>query len=100
LDVNEKIRKMMEDRGWSAYRLTEESGLSNSTISNLFKRKNTPTLNTLESICRAFGMSLHEFFGGENFYRDEEERELLRCWMGLKKEQKVLIMEMIKSFKK
>ena len=100
LDVFKRIKELMEERGWTEYRLIKESDLPHSTVINMFKRETTPSIHTLEPICRAFGMTLSEFFGGEYFYRDEEEKELLRRWMSLKKEQKALIMEMMRNFKK
>ena len=57
LDVQQHIRELMEERGWSEYKLAKMANLPQSTISNLFKRNNVPTLYTLEAICKAFGMT-------------------------------------------
>lgn len=53
LDVQQHIRELMEERGWSEYKLAKMANLPQSTISNLFKRNNVPTLYTLEAICKA-----------------------------------------------
>ena len=55
MDAKKRIRQLMEERGWTEYRLAQESGLSQSTISNMFNRNIAPTLPTLEAVCRAFG---------------------------------------------
>ena len=36
MDVNGRIRQLMKERSWSEYRLAKMSGLSASTLSNLF----------------------------------------------------------------
>ena len=49
----------------SEYRLAKTSGLSDSTIKNIFKWNTQPTIETLETICRAFGITLSQFFADE-----------------------------------
>ena len=53
---------MMDERGWSEYRLAKECGVSQSTISNIFNRNYQPSISSLESICRSFGITLSQFF--------------------------------------
>ena len=40
LDARERIQQLMQERNWTIYRLAKESGLSQTTISNIFKRNN------------------------------------------------------------
>ena len=61
-DVNQKLQQILVEKGWSEYRLSKESGLSESTIANIFKRNNVPTIATLEAICGGFGITLSQFF--------------------------------------
>mgnify|MGYP002383622769 CR=1 FL=1 len=61
MDIQKRIKDLMEERGWTDYRLAMESGLSHSTVSNMFKRNNAPTIPTLEAICKAFGITLSQF---------------------------------------
>ena len=58
MDAKQRIRELMAQRQWSEYRLAIASGLSQSTIANIFSRNTTPSITTLESICSAFGISL------------------------------------------
>ena len=44
LDAQKQIKKLMEERGWTDYRLAKESGLSHSTIANMFGRNNAPMM--------------------------------------------------------
>ena len=66
MDVQERLRELMTQRNWSAYRLAKQAGLSETTISNLFKRGQLPTIYTLERICDAFDITLCQFFAEEN----------------------------------
>ena len=38
MDTHSKLRQLMAERNWTAYRLAKESGLSESTLANIFKR--------------------------------------------------------------
>ena len=62
MDVLGRITELRESRGWMEYRLSKEAGVSQNTISNLYRRNNTPTIQTLESICKAFNITMTEFF--------------------------------------
>ena len=50
MDVNERIRVLMNERGWTPYRLAKESGLSDGTVGNIFRRNTVPSMATLEAI--------------------------------------------------
>lgn len=97
MDVQKKIKEMMQERGWSNYRLAKEAGLSPSTVSNLFLRNNAPTFTTLTAICKAFGVSLSLFITemeGKNLLTDEQ-RLLLSKWDKLSSEQKKALLLLI-----
>lgn len=47
------------------YKLAKLSGVSQSTLSNMFSRNNDPSISTLEDICRAFGITLSQFFADD-----------------------------------
>ena len=57
MDAKARIKELMQERGWSEYRLAIASGLSQSTVANIFNRNTTPSVATLESICNGFGIS-------------------------------------------
>ena len=96
-----RIRKLMADRQWSEYRLALESGLSQSTISNIFSRNTTPSISTLESICKAFGITLAQFFAeGDWVELTSEQLEMFRAWSSLTPAQKEVIRQLIDVMKK
>lgn len=100
MDVLGRIEQLMEQRSWSVYRLGKESGLAQSTLSHVFRRDSEPTISTLETICKAFGMTMGEFFAeGGLVPLTEEQRELLDKWALLTAEQKQLFLKMIDNMK-
>ena len=62
MDAKARIKELMAERNWSEYRLAIASGLSQSTVANIFNRNTTPSVATLESICAGFGITLAQFF--------------------------------------
>jgi len=100
MDVSERIEKLMGRRNWSIYRLGKASGLPQSTLSHVFRKDSEPTISTLETICKAFGITLGEFFAdGELVPLTEEQRALLDKWAMLNAEQKQLIFSVIANMK-
>lgn len=100
MNVLGRIKQLMEQRGWSAYRLYKESGLAQSTIAHIFSNGSEPTISTLEMICKGFGITLGEFFAeGEFVPLTSEQRDLLDKWALLNAEQKKLILDMICNMK-
>lgn len=99
MDAQKRIRQLMEERGWSEYRLSKESKLSQSTIANVFKRNNAPTLPTLEAVCKAFGITLPQFFseGSDPIELTEEQKELFKRWSTLSDEQKKLLLDLMNT---
>ena len=94
----------MEERGWSDYRLSQESGLSTSTIANMHRRNTVPSVTTLESICSAFGITLAQFFSEPEdqtyVHLSMEQMEMFNDWLSLTSEQKDILAATIREFKK
>ena len=98
MDVIEKIKSQMQLRGWSEYRLAKESGLSQSTISNIFRRNTLPSIPTLKIICDAFGISLSQFFLEDENYNtllSSKQEKLLNKWGKLSAPQQTALMNLI-----
>ena len=62
MDTLQRLHQLLDERGWSEYRLAKNCGLSNSTIANIYHRNTVPSITTLEAICAGFGISLSQFF--------------------------------------
>lgn len=97
MNTNERLRKMLNDRGWTEYRLARTCGLSQSTITNIFKRNTVPSVATLESICKGFGITLSQFFAEE---RDVVEltpdlKVVFDYWINLSPYQKGIALQLL-----
>lgn len=100
INTQERIKQIMKVRGWTEYRLAKESGVPQSTISNIFNRNYQPSIASLEIICKAFGITLAQFFADGNFVElTDEQNEFFQRWAALKPEQKRLIDDLIDQFK-
>lgn len=103
MDAKARIKQLMKSKNISEYRLAKLSGLSQSTISNIFNRNTSPTIPTIEAICNGLGISMAQFFAEENkekpIYLSQEQLDLFNTWISLTAEQKEAIETIIKSYK-
>ena len=101
MDVIRRIDMLMQERNWSDYKLSAESGLSSSTIANIHRRNTVPSISTLESICSAFGITLAQFFTEDSntVQLNTEQQDLFNQWIALTDNQKDLIYQLIKEMK-
>ena len=98
MDIHTRLRRLMEERGWTEYRLSKVCGLSESTLTNIFKRNTTPSIPTLESICTGFGITLSQFFtDGDMVELTPELKILFDSWVSLSPEQKDAVMRIIQT---
>ena len=100
MDAKKKIRELMQERGWSEYRLAIASGLSQSTVANIFNRNTMPSVTTLEAICNGFGITLSQFFAeGDMVELTAEQKQMFTLWSALTREQKDALAQLISVMK-
>lgn len=89
MDTHARLRQLLTERNWTEYRLSKESGLSQSTLANIFRRNTVPSIPTQEAICSAFGITLSQFFAeGDVVELTPQLKELFDAWLPLTAEQK------------
>lgn len=97
MDLIACINELLVQSGWSKYQLAKEANLSQSRISSMINRGNNPTVSTIESCCRAFGITMAEFFDAD--LQDKEfsleERSPISDWRQLSLEMKNAVQQMI-----
>lgn len=99
MNVIERIRKLKNDRGWTDYRLAAEAMIPQSTLASVYERNTPPKLDVLEALCRAFGISLSQFFQ-ENERAEivsEREKELLESFRRLPEQKRLALLELLRS---
>ena len=99
MDVLARIDKLRLERNWTYYKLAEESGVTQSTIANMFARKSTPSVTTIAMFCRAFDISLAEFFCEEGLEADSEIT-FLSVYRRLTKDEKEALLVLAKHYAK
>lgn len=100
MTVLERILQLRLERGWSEYRLSEESGIAQTTISSWFKKDVYPSIPSLEKICNAYNISLAQFFNYDNepVSLTDDQKILLDNWNRFNSEQQRAVISLLKSF--
>lgn len=62
MDIIAKLNALRLERNLSVYRLSELSGINQSTLANTFSRGIIPSIQNLEVICNTLGLTLAQFF--------------------------------------
>ena len=101
MDINKRITQLLQDRGWTPYRLAKESGLSDATVGNIFRRNTVPSLAPLTAVCNGFGITLSQFFAEDGLVElTPELQELFDIWVLLTAEEKATAKQLIKAISK
>ncbi len=99
MNVLHRLIELQNQRGWSDYRIAKEAGLSPNTVSNIYRRNNTPSLTTLEALCKAFGITMSQFFAEDEMVElSPELRNLFEKWAALSDEQKNAIWQVMNTY--
>lgn len=100
-NILDEITRLRQGRNWSEYDLAKHSGLSQSTISTWYRKKQVPTFPTLSKVCDGFGITLSQFFaeGEDAISLTSEQMEMLDNWSTLNSHQQQIIMDLIKNMK-
>ncbi len=98
MDTHERLHQLLQERGWTEYRLSVECGLGQATIGNIFRRNTVPTIATLETICKGFNITLSQFFTEHDIVEmSPDMKELFDEWVFLKPSQKQAVLQLLKS---
>ncbi len=100
MDVLKKINKLRLDRNWSVYKLSVESGVSQSTLTNMFNRETLPSITTLESICDAFSMTMSEFFDEETDEVKLTDINVIELYHSIPRESQKTVVELMQQLRK
>jgi len=101
-DVLSKIKDILDERQWSLYKLAKEAGIPYSSLTSLYQNNNQPTLATLEKLCQGLHITVGEFFSDETPFREfeeaytEDEKELIRQYRSLTRNNKKLLCDILK----
>ena len=98
MDAKARLQSLMNERGWTIYRLAKESDVAWTTIRNMFARNTEPSIATLESLCKGMGITLSQFFDVDNnMGLSPVQVRLLQEWSRLQEKDKRLVADLIDS---
>ena len=82
MNIMERIDALCRQHNISKYRLSQITGISQSAFSKMARQQSSLSLETIQRICDALGISLAQFFSKPGEYPDltAEQTHLLRCW--------------------
>lgn len=101
MDIYRKIDNMRVARGWSFYKLSQETGLSQQTFTQWMNGKSLPSITALKAVCDAYNISLAEFFAEDDvIVATKEVKDLFKNWQLLTKEEKDSVIAIINNYVK
>ncbi len=100
MDINKRLDSILKKYGWTRYKLSKESSLPESTLTNIFHRGTVPTIATLESICKTLNITLADFFADdERIEMTPELKEFYDVWVYLTPEKREHILKTMNYMK-
>lgn len=72
--------------------------MAQSTIGNIFRRNTVPSVATLETICKGFGITMSQFFADADMVEmTADMKEVFDAWIALTPNQKQAALQMMKA---
>ena len=100
MDIKKHIKELMEARNWTLYELSKRSGIAQTTLQNMWKRNTEPSIPTLIELCKAFDITLAQFFSeGSSVELTPKQYDFFLHWSNLSEEQKDILLALVKSIK-
>lgn len=99
--IPKRLEELCDERGISKYRLAQETGIRDTTLTRIFTQKSIQTIYTLDKICSALNVSLEYFFSAENdsSYSDFP-KEIIYTWDRLDVKERALLCDVVASLKR
>ena len=100
-DILKRITSLMNHKNWTLYKLAKESDIPYSSLNSMFQKNNQPTISTLEKICKAFNITLSEFFSNTPLNKKTKqdfskvELELIQTYQNLSKNNQKLLLDFV-----
>lgn len=100
--ISVRLTELCEKRGYTKYRLSQLTGMSQTALGNIMSQESMPTIPTLEKICEALGITLAQFFAGEYIRPDltSVQEEILDVWDGLEAKEQEILLSFVRSLKR
>lgn len=99
--ITNRIRELCDKKQMSMYALSNKTGISQSSLSNLMKRGSIPTFYTLDKICDGLGITLSQFFSEDmgKLELSSEQKRVLEIWESLSDKEKTAVEIYVRGMK-
>ena len=64
--IEKNIQRLIEEKGWTIYRLSKNSGVSLTALYSLGEKKQGPNAETLVKLSKALGVTIDELVKDED----------------------------------
>lgn len=101
VELYNKIDNLRINKGLSIYAMAKDAGVSCATIYKWRDRKSSPSLYLIESLCDVLEIHIANLFIDEKdlIYLQDDEKELFNEWKLLRRDQKSVVLGLIKSLR-
>lgn len=99
MNIIERIDNLCRQHNMSKYRLSQITGISQSAFSKMSRQQSMLSLETIQRICDALGISIAQFFSESEEYPDltEQQKNLLHYWTLLDEKKRDYALLMIEK---
>ncbi len=99
MTVQERILELIDKKGWTKYKLAQETGLYKTTVYDWFNDKGfTPDRKSIELICAAMNISIVEFYSGiDEGELNGEQALLLQLFSQVPESKRPLVFELLRT---
>lgn len=97
MDIMKRINDLCRERNLSKYRLSLLTGISQSAFSKMERQQSTLSIDTIQRICDALGISLAQFFSEDDELPDlsSDQKQLLKSWSLLNPDKRLFVKHII-----
>ncbi|MBR5459759.1 MAG: helix-turn-helix transcriptional regulator [Clostridia bacterium] len=97
MNINKKIIDLCNERGWSIYELSLQSGITQSSLNSMIHRNRPPKIENLQCICEALGITLSQFFLEDETYEvlNQKEKAFISVFRKLSPKKQQALLDLI-----
>ncbi len=100
MDIGQRIREIRKANNQKLLNISQQTGLSQPFISEIERGIKVPSIETLEKICSALGITLAEFFADQDPELPPDIRQMIDVARKLTPLQRELIISVMKEMAK
>lgn len=99
MNIMDRIDGLCRQHNLSRYRLSMITGISQSAFSKMARQQSSLSLETIQRICDALGISLAQFFAETDEYPDltAQQKQLLHSWNSLDEKKRAYALLMMEK---